>query len=504
MPYPSKVAEDLAALRRRFALLDDLSQIGGLLSWDQHTYMPSGAAESRGRHSAALESVLHEKLSDPAVGKWLSHLEDAELEGDDAAMVRLCRRRFKRAVCLPAELVEALATGRSRAQEAWLGARRDNDFASFAPHLQWMFELSREQAELIGYVDHPYDALHEEYEPGSSSKRVRELFAQLRPALVDLVKRAAGEEQQDAVLYGEFDVAKQEEFLREAVARFGFDFRRGRLDPTVHPFAEGVDRTDVRITTRYSREYLARSLFATFHEAGHGLYEQGLPSELSHGPVGESVSLGVHESQSRMWENLVGRSLPFWRGEYPRLQKYFPALDGIDLEKFHRAVNCVKPSFIRVEADEVTYNLHVIARFELEVAMLDGSLVAADLPEAWNSSYRDLLDIEPPDYLLGCLQDVHWSVGLIGYFPTYTLGNLMSVQLFDAARGAMPDLDLRIEAGDHGALLDWLRRNIHRQGSRFGPDELLERVTGSPLDAAPYLRYLTNKFEGLRQPAGSS
>lgn len=504
MPYPTKVAADLNALRRRFALLSDLSQVGGLMGWDEQTLMPRGAARARGRQHAALEAVLHEKLTDPRVGEWLARLEDAELEFDDATMVRLCRRRFDREVRLPAELVEELASQRSTSQQAWLEARQQNDFSHFAPHLQRMFELTREQAERLGYDEHPYDALHDVFEPGSSAARVRELFSQLRPALVELARSAAGSSEQDAVLYREFDLGRQEEFVRSASESFGFDFGRGRLDPSVHPFAEGIDPTDVRITTRYRPDYLASALFATLHETGHGLYEQGLDEKWSRSPLGKSVSLGVHESQSRLWENLVGRSLPYWKGAYPRLQKLFPVLSGVTLEEFYRAVNCVKPSFIRVEADEVTYNLHVIARFELELAMLEGALEPAGLPEAWNAKYRDLLGIEPPDDLLGCLQDVHWSAGLIGYFPTYTLGNVMSVQIFAAASKAIPDLDGRIEAGDHGPLLAWLRENIHRQGSRYQPDELLERVTGSRLDARPYLRYLTRKFEGLRQSVGTA
>lgn len=500
MTYPSQVAEALASLQRRFALLADLTQAASLLAWDRHTYLPSGAGRTRGRQSAALDAIGHEKLSDPIVGEWLARLEDAELSAEDARLVELCRRRHDRAARLPAALVQDLADARSQAHEAWLDARRHNEFRRFAPALQRMFELSREQAEQLGYAEHPYDALHDEYEADSTAARVRRLFAELRPALVSLAgSLAAGPARNsDAPLHGEFDLRRQEEFVVGEVKRFGYDFERGRLDPTVHPFAQAMGRNDVRITTRYRADYLATGVFATFHEAGHGLYEQGLIEELDRSPLGESVSLGVHESQSRMWENLVGRSLPFWRGAYPRLRALFPeALAGVDVDSFYRAVNVVQPSLIRVEADEVTYNLHVIARFELELAMLDGDLAAADLPAAWDAKYQELLGITPPDHLLGCLQDVHWSSGLIGYFPTYTLGNLMSVQLFEAARGAIPDLDNLIEVGDHRPLLGWLRQQIHRQGSRFRPDELLERVTGSVLDSAPYLRYLSTKFQGI-------
>jgi carboxypeptidase Taq len=507
MPYPTKTAEALTSLRRRFSQIADLSQIGGLLSWDRHTYLPPAAGESRGRQSATLDTLSHEKLTDPRVGEWLERLEDAELQPEDAALVRLCRRKYDRAVRLPAELVEEMADARSQAQDAWLEARRQNAFGLFAPHLARMFELCREQADRLGYEGHRYDALHDEYEPGSSAARISRLFAELRPPLVELVHSlaASGQDDRDAVLHGEFDELRQEEFVRDEVTRFGFDFRRGRLDPTVHPFAQGIDRSDVRITTRYRRDFLPTGLFATFHEAGHGMYEQGLNPRLARSPLGDAISLGVHESQSRMWENLVGRSLRYWRGAYPRLQALFPeSLGDVPLADFYRAINCVKPSYIRVEADEVTYNLHVIARFELELALLDGDLEAAGLPEAWNSKYGELLGIESPDDVLGCLQDVHWSLGLIGYFPTYTLGNLMSVQLFEAACQHIPRLEEKIEAGEHAPLLDWLKRNVHERGSLHQPDELLELATGSVLDAGPYLRYLGRKFQGLYQRVGSA
>lgn len=497
MPYPSKVAEDLAHLKRRFALLADLYQTGGLLAWDRHTYMPAAAGAARGRQSSTLDSLSHEKLSDPRVGDWLSRLEDAELSPEDEALTRLCRRKHSRATRLTAGLVENLADTRSQAQEAWLEARRQNEFTPFAAPLQRMFDLNREQAEQLGYQEHPYDALHDDYEEGSSTARLRRLFDELGPALTRLLEqiegRAAGGD--DSVLHGRFDERRQEEFVIGEVERFGYDFQRGRLDGTVHPFAQAMSRDDVRITTRFRRDYLSTGVFATFHEAGHGLYEQGVSEELDRNPVGASVSLGVHESQSRLWENLVGRSLPFWRGAYPRLRALFPdELGDVEVAEFHRAVNCVKSSFIRVEADEVTYNLHVIARFELELALLEGSLAASELPEAWNESYRRLLNITPPDPLQGCLQDVHWSLGLIGYFPTYALGNLMSVQLFEAVRSDLPDLLGQIESGDFRALLAWLRERIHRQGSRYLPDELLRRATGSALDVEPYLRYLNGKY----------
>lgn len=489
----------LEQLRQRFATLADLSQINGLLSWDQQTYMPGGAAAARGQQQATLDAISHQLLTDRETGELIARLEQADgLTPDKSAFLRLARRAHGQATKLPAEFVETVAKDRALSQQAWLEARQDGDFGRFAPHLERMFELARQQAEYLGYEESPYDALHDLYEPGSTAAAVRAVFEPLREETVALVREIMNAPAiDDSCLSGEFGEAPQEQFALEVITAFGYDLGRGRLDRTVHPFAQGMGRTDVRITTRYRLDFLNTALFGTLHEAGHGIYEQGLPEEHQRSPVGESVSLAVHESQSRMWENLVGRGLPFWQGAYPRLQELFPQFGRVPLEEFYAAINRVAPSLIRVEADEITYNLHIMVRFELEQALLAGDLAVADLPAAWNERYRDYLGITPENDVVGCLQDVHWSVGLIGYFPTYTLGNVMSVQLFDAAKRAHPAIEEEIRAGRFDTLLGWLRENVHRHGSLYLPDELLRRATGSSLDAAPYVRYLNEKYRAL-------
>ncbi len=499
MPDPETL---LAQLRERAGVIQDIAQAGAVLSWDQNTYMPEGAAEARGQQLATLEGLVHERLSDPAFGDLVADLERAGLEPEsvDAAMVREAGEAVRRATKLPASLVEALSKQATRARAVWGRARARNDVAAFAPELERMVELKREQAEALGYRDHPYDALHDLFEPGSTAAAVRRVFEPLATATSALVNDivACGWQPDDAPLRQDFDEAGQERFARDTVAAFGYDFSRGRLDRTVHPFATSFSKYDVRITTRFQPRFLNTALFGTLHEAGHGMYEQGIDDAFYRTPLESTASLGIHESQSRLWENLVGRSLPFWQGAYGRLQGLFPAqLGGVPLREFHAAINRVSPSLIRVEADEVTYNLHIMLRFELELALLEGSLTPAGLPEAWNDRMQTYLGITPPDDAHGCLQDVHWSVGLFGYFPTYALGNLMSVQLLEAARRALPALDDDLRAGSFTGLLGWLRENVHRHGSRYRPQELLQRATGQDLDAAPYLAYLHRKYGAL-------
>ncbi len=484
------------------AVISDLSQAHAVLSWDENTYMPPGAAEARGQQMATLETVIHERLTDPALGELVEALEAAELpEGSvEAAMVRQARRDVDRATKLPVELVEALGKHVSRSRAVWARARQEQNFATFAPELERMVELKRQEAEALGYDEHPYDALHDLHEPGSTAARLRAVFEPLRRETVELVRaiRGSGREIDDAVLRQAYDEADQERFALDTVTAFGYDLEHGRLDRTVHPFATALGMHDVRITTRYQGHFLNAALFGTMHEAGHALYEQGIAGEYYRTPLESTVSLGVHESQSRMWENLVGRSHAFWEGAFPRLQRTFPGqLRGVALDDFYAAINRVEPSFIRVEADEVTYNLHVMLRFELELGLIGGDLAVRDLPAAWNDAMTDMLGLTPPNDALGVLQDVHWSIGLFGYFPTYALGNLMSVQLFEAATAAHPELPREIRAGRFATLLGWLRENVHRHGSRYLPDELLRRATGSELDAAPYLGYLRRKYGAL-------
>ena len=497
--------DSLSQLRARLAVIADLSQAQAVLSWDENVYLPPAAAPARGQQLATLSRLIHEHATDPALGELLaaSGTGDEGAEGEsseDGALVRVARRDFEQATKLPADLVEALTKARSAAQAAWVGARSASDFSAFAPHLQGLLDLSLRQAELLGYDAHPYDALHDLYEQGSTVERLRGVFSKLRDATVPLVRDLTEhrERVRDDVLHQAFPEPEQEAFAVGVIKAFGYDFARGRLDRTVHPFATNFSRYDVRITTRYDPNFLNPALFGTLHEAGHALYEQGVSSRYDRSPLGGGVSLGVHESQSRLWENLVGRSLGFWRWAYPTLQQAFPQqLEEVPLETFYAAVNRVEPSLIRVEADEVTYNLHVMVRFELELALLEGSLRVADLPEAWNAKYQEYLGVTPPNDAQGCLQDIHWSLGMFGYFPTYTLGNLMSVQLFEAAKEALPTLETDTEQGNFSGLLGWLRENVHEHGARYKPADLLRQATGSDLSAEPYVAYLNNKFRAL-------
>lgn len=494
--------ETFRQLLERAAVVSDLSQAHAVLSWDENTYMPDGAAEARGQQMATLERIVHEHLTDPALADLVGFLEAAGYpeDGVERATVRQARRALDRATKLPASLVEALSKHVARARVAWARARQENDFAGFAPELEHMLELKREEADALGYEAHRFDALHDLSEPGSTAARLRSVFTPLRRELSELVAqiREAGSVIDDGILHQGFDEAAQERFAVDTVVGFGYDLNRGRLDRTVHPFATALSKYDVRITTRYQGHFLNPALFGTLHEAGHALYEQGVADAYYRTPLEGTCSLGMHESQSRLWENLVGRSRAFWEGAYPRLQRTFPSQFGdVGLDAFYAAVNRVDPSPVRVDADEVTYNLHIMLRFELEIALLEGSLSVRELPAAWNDGMRDMLAIVPDSDSNGVLQDVHWSIGLIGYFPTYALGNIISVQLFEAACAAHPGIPREIRAGHFGTLLGWLRENVHRHGARYLPDELLLRATGSGLDAGPYLRYLREKYSEL-------
>ncbi len=494
----------LRDLLGRMAVVSDLAQAHAVLSWDQNTYMPAGAAASRGQQMATLQAVAHERLADPATVELVERLEAAGLDAgsEAAAQVREARRAVDRATKLPPDLVEALGKQAARGYAVWVGAREDADFARFAPELERMVELKRREAEALGYVEHPYDALHDVYEPGSTAARLKALFGPLKARTAELARAigTSGRQLDDAALHQPFDEGLQERFALDAVTAFGYDLEHGRLDRTVHPFATALGRFDVRITTRYRPDFLNAALFGTMHEAGHALYEQGIDEAYFRTPLEGTASLGIHESQSRLWENLVGRSRAYWEGAYPRLQSTFPdPLADVPLETFYAAINRVEPSFVRVEADEVTYDLHIMLRFELELVLLSGELAVRDLPDAWNAGMTGSLGITPPDDAQGVLQDVHWAIGLFGYFPTYALGNLASVQLFEAATRAHPEIPAEIRAGRFGTLLGWLRENVHRHGARFLPDDLLRRATGSALQAGPYLAYLEAKYDELYQ-----
>ena len=417
-------------------------------------------------------------------------------DSDEASLVRVTRRDYEKARKVPSSLVAEIARTTSLGMEVWVKAKAQSDFAQFRPTLEKIFNLEQDLARCLGFEDCAYDALLDQYEPGMKTAALQALFANLKQHLVPLVQSVSQSVNvvDDTVLQQAYDPQKQWDFGVEVLKRFGYDLQRGRQDRSVHPFTTSFSINDVRITTRVDERFLPSALFGTLHECGHGLYEQGVSQTLERTPLAGGASLGIHESQSRLWENLVGRSLGFWKFFFPRLQAVFPqALAQVSLDTFYRAINRVQPSLIRVEADEVTYNLHVLIRFELELEVLEDRLNVADLPEAWNSRMKSYLGITPPTDSQGVLQDVHWSNGLIGYFPTYTLGNLISVQLFEAAKKNCPTILSQLEHGEFSQLLNWLRDSVHQYGRKFLPTELVERATGKPLQADAYLNYLKAK-----------
>ena len=490
-------------LKERLAKISDLRSTKSLLFWDQQTYMPGGGVAGRAEQMATLSRLSHEMLADGETARLLDAAGEPHPSSEEGALLRRARRDYDRATRLPAELVAEISRVTSMAEPAWVKAREESDWYLFAPHLEKVLSLERESVEYLGYEDHPYDALLDTYEPGAKTARLASMFEELKKGVVPLISAVVqrsrdGAENRAAPLYGDFSEAEQEKFGRAVVSAFGYDWKRGRQDRSVHPFCVSPGPGDVRITTRFDRGWLAPALFGTMHEAGHALYTQGVNPDYARTPLDGGTSMGVHESQSRLWENLVGRSRPFWSHYYPKLQEAFPkALGGVDTETFYRAINVLQPSEIRVEADEVTYNLHILLRFELEVSMIKGTLSVADLPEAWNEKMEEYLGITPENDSVGVLQDIHWADGLFGYFPTYTIGNILAVQLFDAAVRVRPKIPEQIREGEFSPLLGWLRENLHRHGARYYPDELVERVTGRPLDTVPYLSYLNEKFGEL-------
>ncbi len=477
--------------------IHDLQEVQQLLEWDMQVMMPRKGVDQRGNHQAALATAIHEKVTEPGLGGLIEELAARQDLGIGlAADVREAKRARDRAVKVPARLVAERAQVCALAQVAWEEGKKNNDFAAFRPHLEAVLNIVREMARAIGGDQNPYDALLDEYEPGMTEAALTATFSDLRDRLVPLLDKIKGARRRPSqdLVKRPYPLAAQEAFGRRVMADMGFDTEAGRMDVSAHPFTNGTFR-DVRITTRYQETFLNMALFGTMHEAGHALYEQGLDPERYRDPAGQYCSLGIHESQSRFWENMIGRSRPFWRRYFPQLKAAFPGvLDGVAEEEFYGAVNVVEPSLIRVEADEVTYNLHIILRFELESALLAGKLEAADLPAAWNEKMRSFLGIVPPDDREGVLQDVHWSVGLIGYFPTYALGNLYSAQFARAMRRDMPDLDERVAAGKLGDVKAWLNANIHVHGRRYLPQDLCAKVTGEPLSADSALEYLNAKF----------
>jgi carboxypeptidase Taq len=498
------VEADLVELKQRLRTIEDLHNVERVLNWDEATYIPPGGTEARGRQVALLSSLAHERLSDPAIGRLLDSLTPwADAQGSDsdaAALVRVARRDYDRATRVPPAFVHRLAEHTAASYHAWERARPANDFAAMRPLLETTVALSRELASFHPGYAHPYDSLIDLAEDGMTVAAIRALFAELRAGLVPLIEKIrVRPELDDRCLSGNFPEPAQQAFGEAVVRAFGYDFARGRQDKTAHPFMIKLGRGDVRITTRYRDDCLSDGLFSTLHEAGHAMYEQGIDDSLDGTPLYHGTTAGVHESQSRLWENLVGRSLPFWRHWYPRLKAAFPdALNGADVDTFYSAINKVAPSLIRTDADEVTYNLHVMLRFDLELAMLEGTLAVTDLPEAWRARIRSDLGVAPEDDRDGALQDVHWYGGIVGgAFQSYTLGNVMSAQFFAAARREIGDLDAQIGAGEFKPLRGWLTDHIYRHGRKFTAPELVERATGEPLSIAPYLAYLNAKYGAL-------
>lgn len=493
----ARVPERLKAL---LATVSDLHATLALLQWDQQTCMPEAAAAGRAEQIATLSRLAHERATDPELGRLLEALEPAvDSESDDGALVRVALRDFRRATRLPPDLVEALARATALADPAWAAARQAADWGRFAPHLDQIVDLVRRTAEAYGYDEHPLDPLIDLHEPGMTRARLAAVFAELRPALVPMIGAVAAQQDgREAPLHGAFAEAAQETFGREVVERFGYDWRRGRQDRAVHPFCTGIGPDDVRITTRFDRAFLSTALFSTLHEAGHAMYEQGIARAYARSPLAAGASTGVHESQSRLWENQVGRSRAFWRAFFPRLRELLPAaLGAVEPEAFYRAINRAAPTPIRVEADELTYNLHVLLRFELEADLLEGRLAVLQVPAAWNERMAKYLAVAPRDDAEGALQDIHWSSGAFGYFPTYTVGNLLSAQLYEAAVGAHPEIEEELERGAFDTLRSWLAERVWRHGRKYDPDDLLTRATGRPMEPGPYLRYLREKFGEL-------
>jgi carboxypeptidase Taq len=482
-------------LKARLTDLRSLGSVSGLLNWDQRVMMPPGGAVHRGEHMALLARLSHQHLTDPELGRLLDEVEGSvEPDSDDAALVRLARRDRAKALRVPVELRSEMARASAASNGVWREAKATSDFALFLPALERNVELRLRYVECFDVGDEPYDVLLDDYEPELGTAEVRAIFDEIKAGVAPLVASGREQEVDTTFLTGRFPIDAQMALDDEVIELFGHRPGTCRLDETEHPFESAAGVDDIRVTTHYYEDSL-KSLFSTMHEYGHGLYEHQIPRRFAHLPIGTGCSGAVHESQSRMWENLVGRSRPFWNLLYPRLQEVFPEpFARVDLDRFYAAINKVQPSLIRIRADEVTYGLHIILRFELEQDIVNGRLALHELPEAWAAKMHELLGIEVPDDANGVLQDTHWSSGSFGYFPSYLLGNVMSVQIWERAVAGIGDLDGQMERGEFAPLREWLAENVHVHGKKFTPQETLRRITGSTLDAKPYLAYLTRKY----------
>ncbi len=487
-------------LKTQLAEIVDLAYIGNLLGWDQETNMPPAGVKERGEQMATIARLVQQRITSEELVRALEQAE-AEVAGmdedsDEVRLVKVTRREVDKRIKVPSRYYEELSQLAVESYAAWKEAREKDDFEHFRPYLERMVDLRREFSSYFSPYEHVYDPLLNEFEPGLKTKEVQQIFAELRPQQVALIQEITARPQvDDSPLRQHFDPQKQWDFGVEVVTKFGYDWQRGRQDKAAHPFTTSFGLNDVRITTRILDDYVASALFSTMHECGHALYDMGSDPALARTLLAGGSSLALHESQSRLWENLVGRSKPFWEHFYPRLQELFPQqLGNVSLDTFYKGINKVQPSLIRVEADEATYNLHVMLRLDIEIQLMAGELEARHLPQAWNTLMQEYLGLTPPNNAEGVLQDVHWSHGYIGYFPTYALGNLISVQLWETIHQDVPNLEDQIRKGEFGELLSWLREKIHRHGSKFEAPELVQRITGQAINPQPYVRYLRQKY----------
>jgi carboxypeptidase Taq len=495
--------EQMQALKDHLAQIFDIMRAVSLLDWDQQTYMPPEGSANRGQQLATLQQIAHEKLASDETGKLLDDLQPyvAQLDPDsfEARLVKTTRRDYDKETKVSSEWVAEFARTTTAAYAAWGKAKAENDFPSFQPHLEHILDLAHRYAEFFAPYQHVYDPLMDIFEPGMKTADVKSIFNALRPQQSELIRKIAGSPPVDnSFLHVAYDEQKQWDLGVEIITKMGYEWKRSRQDKTLHPFTTSFGWGDVRITTRILPDFIASALFSTLHESGHAMYAMGSDKSLDRSPLFGGASSGLHESQSRMFENLVGRSYPFWQHFYPRVQEVFPAqLGNVSLDAFYKAINKVQPSFIRVEADEATYNLHIMLRMDLEIALMENQLKVKDLPETWRSRFQEYLGITPPDDAQGVLQDVHWSAGMIGYFPSYALGNLIGAQLWELIHADIPDLDDQIRRGEFSAWLGWLREKVHRYGAMFEPQELIQRITGSKIDPAPFMRYLNRKYSAI-------
>jgi carboxypeptidase Taq len=492
--------EKLNKLKEISAEIYDLGYAGAVLGWDQQVNMPPLGAESRGNQLSTLGRLIHTKSTSPELGELIEDLtaaaEDLDPDSEEARLIKVSRREYEQAVKVPVSFTAEFTKLTALAFGEWHKARQENDYSIFQPYLEKIVEMNQQYAEFFSPYDHVYDPLLDRFEPGMKTQEVKEIFNDLRPKQVELIKKISDAQQvEDSFLRKHYDEQSQWDFGVNVITKFGYDWKRGRQDKSPHPFTTGFGSNDVRITTRVDESYLNPALFGTMHECGHALYELGVSPEYERNSLSGGASLAVHESQSRMYENLVGRSKPFWEFFYPVLQKTFPEqLGEVDLEAFYKGINKVEPSLIRVEADEATYNLHIMLRMEIEIALMEGKLAVSELPEVWKAKMDEYLGVKPTSDADGVLQDIHWAGGMIGYFSTYALGNLVSVQLWEKINQEITDLDEQIRQGEFSGLLDWLIKNVHVHGKKYEPQELVKQITGSKIDAAPYMRYLTKKY----------